>query len=135
MGAMESKGIKIGWTLTKIAKKDATKMSIFVIKNELINNHRAAGPKGYNITFEGEYIKKTANTAPNTANITTANNTSNTQQTGTVYIIYSIYCDFAYISIQFIIYIILCSEQKPVTFEPKKVENALKSELVKEEIG
>ena len=55
---MEEKGLKIGWKLTKIAKQDATKMSLFVIKNQLTNQAQTSGKNGYNITFEGEYEKK-----------------------------------------------------------------------------
>ena len=57
---MEEKGLKVGWKLTKIAKQDATKMSLFIIKNQLTNQAQMSGKNGYNITFEGAYEKKGA---------------------------------------------------------------------------
>eukprot|EP00484_Ammonia_sp_Unknown_P004332 CAMPEP_0197077412 /NCGR_PEP_ID=MMETSP1384-20130603/212607_1 /TAXON_ID=29189 /ORGANISM="Ammonia sp." /LENGTH=1280 /DNA_ID=CAMNT_0042516279 /DNA_START=629 /DNA_END=4471 /DNA_ORIENTATION=+ len=55
--AMQEKGLKVGWTLTKIAKQDATKMSLLIIKNQLNTQAQMNGAKGYNITFEGAYEK------------------------------------------------------------------------------
>ena len=44
--------VKVGWTLTKLGKQDVSKLSLFILKNQLANQAQMTKSEGYQVTFQ-----------------------------------------------------------------------------------